>query len=271
MEVFACRHDTEAQMEIFNSVAIVNGADFPLGNAVALELDRQGARVAGLTIDPSQELSAVSTQLPLALNITEHGSTEAAFDHINATLGPPRILINCHHYLERFPIAGIDSSNIVSPCALARCESVIARNLIANFDLCRLFAARVVELAPFEDGERGVLINTTSDAADDGCVGEAALAAAMGGVVAMTLPLARELGRYGVRALSVIASDFEGTASDGDQKMFAIERAFPQRRGKPQEFANLIASLISSSMMNGTTIRIDGAGRMKPIGGVRCE
>jgi NAD(P)-dependent dehydrogenase (short-subunit alcohol dehydrogenase family) len=262
-----CLLDTEVHMEIFDTVAVVSGSDTMLGSAVASLLESQGARVAGLRTDSSGPGKNAFRQpeLSVAVNIMDSQSIEDAFQRIKATLGPPRILVNCHVALARFPIAAIDSDRNVAPCSLKRCESIITSNLIGTFDISRLFVASAVELPPLGGGERGVLINTAADPADDGAVNEAALAAAMGGLVAMSLPLARELGRYGIRALSVIAADFEESAPGGTQQAFSVERAFPPRRGEPREFAEVIASLISNPMMNGTTVRLDGGGHRRPV------
>ncbi|WP_321822470.1 MULTISPECIES: SDR family oxidoreductase [unclassified Burkholderia] len=253
-------------MEISNTVAVVTGADSALGNAVALLLESRGAKVARLATDSAapHNLPSSSSHLSFAVSITDPRSVEAAFRHIEATLGPPRILVNCHEYCDQFPIAEADYRNNVSPCSLERCERVITSNLVGIFDILRLFAASAASLPPNQGGERGVIINTALETADDGAVNEAALAAAAGGRIAMTLPLARELGRYGIRVLSVIASSFAEPAADEDQLVFSIERAFPERPGEPREFAELIAALITNPMMNGTSVRIDGGGRMKP-------
>jgi NAD(P)-dependent dehydrogenase (short-subunit alcohol dehydrogenase family) len=256
-------------MNIIDTVTIVSGSDTVLGSAVATLLEDHGARVAGLRTGDNEpgKLAVPQPKLSVSVDIMDTHSVEDAFRCVVESLGPPRVLVNCHEYLDRFPIAEVDSGRNASPCAFDRCERIITSNLIGQFDISRLFAASAAELLPLDGGERGVLINTASDAADDGAVNETALAAAMGGLVAMTVPLARELGRYGIRTLSVIASDIEGSAPSGDEQAFAIERAFPQRRGEPNEFADLIVSLILNPIMNGTVVRVDGGGRMRPVDG----
>jgi NAD(P)-dependent dehydrogenase (short-subunit alcohol dehydrogenase family) len=264
---YACPLDTEVHMEIFNAVAVVAGADTALGNAVAVLLEQRGARVAQLRTTDSESTAAATSQSQLSFDVsfTDTYALQDAFRQIEEKLGPPRILVNCHEYADRFPIAELDSAQNVRISDSARCEKVIANNLVGAFDVSRLFAASATTLPPLQDGERGVLINATSEAADDGAVNEAALAAATGALIGMTLPLARELGRYGIRTLSVVASDFQDHAAGDRQRAFSVERAFPERRGKPREFAELVGFLISNPMMNGTTIRLDGGGRMKSI------
>jgi NAD(P)-dependent dehydrogenase (short-subunit alcohol dehydrogenase family) len=252
-------------MEILNSVAMVAGSDTALGSSVAFVLENIGARVIRLNAKGSapQLMRTSPPQLSFVVDMADPRSVAETFRHVEATVGPPRILVNCHGFLDRFPIVEATPGSKVSPCGLERCAQVVTSNLVGSFDIFRLFAASAASLAPLHDEERGVLINVVSESADDGAVNEVALAASMGGIAAMTLPLARELGRYGIRVLCVTAVDFADSPSEETEQDFAHERSFPNRRGKPREFAELVISLVSNPMMNGTSVRIDGGGRMK--------
>ena len=145
---------------------------------------------------------------------------------------------------------------------------MIEVNLIGTFNVIRLAAARMVQNTPNEEGERGVVVNTASAAAFDGQVGQAAYAASKGGIVGMTLPIARDLASLGVRIVTIAPGTFDtpmlAQLPDAQRQALAAEIPFPSRLGRPGEFGALVRHIIENSMLNGETIRLDGALRMPP-------
>jgi NAD(P)-dependent dehydrogenase (short-subunit alcohol dehydrogenase family) len=197
--------------------------------------------------------------------VSDAASAEAAITTARAAHGPSRVLINC---------AGIGTAGRVlgrdGPLKLDAFERVIRVNLIGTFYLIRLAAAEMNALEPLEDddGERGVIVNTASIAAFDGQVGQAAYAASKGGVVGMTLPIARELARAGVRVMTIAPGVFHTPMVDGlppeIQKSLGDGVPFPRRLGLPEEYAALALHIIANRFLNGEVIRLDGALRMAP-------
>jgi NAD(P)-dependent dehydrogenase (short-subunit alcohol dehydrogenase family) len=201
--------------------------------------------------------------LALACDVADEASAEAAFDKLLATWGAPRILVNC---------AGIGTpGRVVSkegPMPLAQFRKVIEVNLIGTFNMIRLMAAAALPLPALADGERGVIVNTASIAAFDGQIGQAAYSASKGGIVGMTLPLAREFARGGIRVVTIAPGIFAtpllmGLAEEVRASL-AANVPFPARLGEPPEFAALVMHIIGNVMLNGETIRLDGALRMPP-------
>jgi NAD(P)-dependent dehydrogenase (short-subunit alcohol dehydrogenase family) len=258
-------------MQIQGSAALVTGAGSGLGAATARELARRGAAVALLDIDDraTQEVADGIVKLggravALSCDITSGESVQAAIDAAAASHGPARVLLN---------IAGIGTAKRIVgkdglPAPLAEFERVVRVNLIGTYNVARLFAAVAVKLDPLEDGERGVIVNTASVAAFDGQVGQEAYAASKGGVVSMTLPLARDLAQWGVRAVTIAPGLFRTPLMDElpqqVQESLAASIPFPRRLGKPSEFAALAVAIIENPALNGEVIRLDGALRMAP-------
>ncbi|MDR7299411.1 NAD(P)-dependent dehydrogenase (short-subunit alcohol dehydrogenase family) [Pelomonas aquatica] len=256
-------------MNISGQTALVTGAGSGLGEAVARALAAQGARVALLDINEAgaQRVAAdIGADLALALrcDITDAASVTAALDAAAAAFGPARILMN---------IAGIGSAKRIvqrdgSPAPLEDFERVVHINLIGTYNVTRLAAARIVALEPLADGERGVIVNTASVAAFDGQVGQEAYSASKGGIVGMTLPLARDLAQFGVRVCTIapglFATPLMKELPEEVQQNLAASIPFPKRLGQPEEFAALALHIASNGHLNGEVIRLDGALRMAP-------
>ena len=253
-------------MQIQGQAAIVTGGGSGLGAAVARELARQGAKVAVLDVNAAgaQAVAAEIGGLACRCDITDSASVTAALDAAEAAHGPARIVMN---------IAGIGSAKRViqrdgSPAPLEDFERVVKVNLIGTYNVVRLAAARMVKLDPLDDGERGVMLCTASVAAYDGQVGQEAYAASKGGVVGMTLPLARDLAQWGVRVCTIapglFATPLMKELPEAVQQSLAASIPFPKRLGHPREFAALAAHIVSNGHLNGEVIRLDGALRMAP-------
>jgi NAD(P)-dependent dehydrogenase (short-subunit alcohol dehydrogenase family) len=253
-------------MKIQGHSAIVTGGGSGLGEAVARELSRLGAKVAVLDINAAnaQRVAADIGGLGLAADICDTAALTAALDVAEAAHGTARIVMN---------IAGIGTAKRVvgkdgQPAPLGDFERVIRVNLIGTYNVVRLTAARMVKLAPLDDGERGFMLMTASVAAYDGQVGQEAYAASKGGIVSMTLPLARDLSQHGIRVCSVAPGLFatplmQQLPADVQQSL-AASIPFPKRLGAPAEFASLAAHIVTNGHLNGEVIRLDGALRMAP-------
>jgi len=199
--------------------------------------------------------------LGLACDVADAASGEAAVAAARAAHGPARILVNVAGILIPGHIVGRDG-----PLPLAKFAKVIEVNLIGSFNMLRLAAAAMQDNAPGADGERGVIVNTASIAAFEGQIGQAAYAASKGGVAAMTLPIARELARAGIRVVTIAPGLFltpmmQGMPADV-QESLGKSTPFPQRLGRPEEYAALVEHIVGNVMLNGEVIRLDGAVRL---------
>ncbi|MEW6466738.1 MAG: SDR family NAD(P)-dependent oxidoreductase [Pseudomonadota bacterium] len=260
-------------MHIHGQAALVTGAGSGLGEATARELARLGARVAVLdrNAEAAERVAADINQtcgearaLACACDVSDGESLQAAIDRAAAAHGPARILAH---------IAGIGTARRVlakdgSPAPLEDFVHVLQVNLVGTYNAARLFAAACARLDPLEDGERGVMVFTASVAAFDGQVGQQAYSASKGGVVGMTLPMARDLAQYGIRVCTIapglFATPLMKTLPEPVQASLAASIPFPQRLGKPEEFAQLACHIVTNTHLNGEVIRLDGALRMAP-------
>ncbi len=252
-------------MHIRGSAALVTGGASGLGAATALWLAREGASVAILDRNAAagESLAAEIGGVFCSCDVTEAASVEAAIAKAAAAHGPARILIGC---------AGIGgAARIVSrdgPMPLDAFERVVRVNLIGTFNVMRLAAAAMKTLPEIATGERGVIVSAASVAAFDGQIGQAAYAASKGGIVSLTLPAARELARFGIRVLTIAPGLFRTPLveelPEETQAALAASIPFPARLGEPDEFAALVAAMITNPYLNGEVVRLDGALRMAP-------
>jgi NAD(P)-dependent dehydrogenase (short-subunit alcohol dehydrogenase family) len=253
-------------MNIQGQSAFITGGGSGLGEAVARELARQGAKVMVFDLNAAgaQRVAAEVGGLSAVGDVCDSAAVTAALDAATAAHGTPRVVMN---------IAGIGKANRIvqkdgSAAPLEDFERVIRVNLIGTYNVARLAAARIVALDPLTDGERGVIVNTASIAAFDGQVGQEAYSASKGGIVGMTLPMARDLSQWGVRVCTIAPGLFHtpllASLPEPIQQSLASSIPFPKRLGQPSEFASLAAHIVSNGHMNGEVIRLDGALRMAP-------
>jgi NAD(P)-dependent dehydrogenase (short-subunit alcohol dehydrogenase family) len=253
-------------MNIEGQAALVTGGGSGLGEAVARELARLGAKVAVVDVNAegAKRVAGEIGGLALSSDIADSANLGAALDAAEAAHGTARIVMN---------IAGIGTAKRVigkdgTPAPLEDFERVIRVNLIGTYNMVRLTAARIAKLPPLADGERGVMVMTASVAAYDGQVGQEAYSASKGGLVSMTLPLARDMAQHGIRVCTIAPGLFETplmkTLPEPVQQSLAASIPFPSRLGRPDEFAALAAHIVTNVHLNGETIRLDGALRMAP-------
>ena len=253
-------------MQIQGQAALVTGGGSGLGEAVARALAAAGAKVAVLDVNEAgaQRVASDVGGLGLRCDITDAASATAALAAAAAAHGPARILMN---------IAGIGTAKRIidkqgQPAPLEDFERVIRVNLIGSYNMARLYAAQAAALPALADGERGVIVNTASVAAFDGQVGQEAYAASKGGIVGMTLPLARDLAQFGIRVMTVAPGLFHtplmAQLPTEVQQSLAASIPFPKRLGQPDEFAALCCHIVGNVHLNGEVIRLDGALRMAP-------
>ena len=253
-------------MKIEAQAALVTGGASGLGEATARELARLGARVAVLdrNLERARQVAAEIGGTAHACDITDTASVEAALDAAAAAHGPARILMN---------VAGIGSAKRIvgkdgQAAPLEDFARVINVNLLGTYNISRLFAARCAKLDPLDGGERGVMVFTASVAAFDGQVGQQAYSASKGGLVGMTLPMARDLAQHAIRVCTVAPGIFATPLllelPEPVQQSLAASIPFPPRLGKPSEFAELACHIVTNGHLNGEVIRLDGALRMAP-------
>ncbi|CAG9177613.1 3-hydroxyacyl-CoA dehydrogenase [Cupriavidus pinatubonensis] len=250
-------------MEIRNNVFIVTGGASGLGEATARMLAAAGGKVVIADINPAGEAVAAEICARFVRCDVASEADGTAVVNAAAALGHVAGLVNCAGVAPACKTVGKDG-----PHPLDVFERTVRINLIGTFNMVRLAAAQMVNNTPDADGERGVIVNTASVAAFEGQIGQAAYAASKGGVAAMTLAVARDLSRDGVRCVTIAPGLFETpmllglpeTVRDALGKMVP----FPSRLGRPSEYAKLAAAIIGNPMINGEVIRLDGAIRMQP-------
>jgi NAD(P)-dependent dehydrogenase (short-subunit alcohol dehydrogenase family) len=253
-------------MKIQGQAALVTGGASGLGEATARELARLGAKVSVLDVNlaQAQQVAADIGGVAFQCDITSADSAATSIAQAADQHGPARILMN---------IAGIGTAKRVvqkdgSPAPLEEFARVVNVNLVGAYNMSRLFAAACARLPPLEDNERGVILFTASVAAFDGQVGQQAYSASKGGLVGMTLPMARDLAQHGIRACTIapglFATPLMQQLPEPVQQSLAASIPFPQRLGKPEEFAQLACHIVTNTHLNGEVIRLDGALRMAP-------
>ncbi|MEZ5892418.1 MAG: 3-hydroxyacyl-CoA dehydrogenase [Parvularculaceae bacterium] len=252
-------------MKLSGTAAIVTGGASGLGGATAEALANEGVKVAiwDLQEDKGEAHAKKIGGVFCKTNVSDEESVKASLAKSIAANGNPWILVNCAGIGVAEKTVGKNGVH-----SLANYKRVIEINLIGTFNCIRLVAAEMEKNDPQADGERGVIINTASVAAFDGQIGQAAYSASKGGVVGMTLPIARDLMNIGVRVNTIAPGIFWTPMMAGmDQKVqdaLAAMVPFPKRLGKPEEYASLALEICRNTMMNGETIRLDGAIRMQP-------
>jgi NAD(P)-dependent dehydrogenase (short-subunit alcohol dehydrogenase family) len=252
-------------MEIAGSSALVAGGASGLGEATARELHGRGALVtiADVNAEKGQALAAELGARFLTCDVREEAQVQGAVAAAADAPGGLRIAVCCAGTGWAQKVAGSKGPHPLLPF-----ETIIQINLIGTFNVLRLSATAMIGLEPREDGERGVCINTASIAAYDGQVGQIAYSASKGGVVGLTLPAARDLAQYGIRVNTIAPGLFDtpllaALPEDARLKLGAGV-PFPQRLGRPAEYAQLACQIVENRMLNGETIRLDGALRMPP-------
>jgi NAD(P)-dependent dehydrogenase (short-subunit alcohol dehydrogenase family) len=253
-------------MEIRNKAFIVTGAASGLGEATARMFVARGGSVIIADVSPAgasvaQSLGPSAHFVPT--DVTSEADGNRAIATAKEKFGALHGLVNCAGVAPTERIAGRDG-----PHNLETFTRAITINLIGTFNMLRLAASAMTANEPMADGERGVIVNTASVAAFEGQIGQAAYAASKAGVAGLTLPAARELARFGIRVVTIAPGLFMTPMMAGFspevQQSLAQTVLFPQRLGKPEEFAELVASICAQTMLNGETIRLDGALRMAP-------
>jgi len=251
--------------------AIVTGGASGLGEASVRALAAQGVKVAIFDLDTEagQALAEAIGGVFCQADVSDEISVDAAFAKARAAHGQERIIINCAGLLYAAKTASRDresgKTRHFPSDAFARMIDV---NLVGAFRCIAKSAQGMLDIAPLEEGERGVIINTSSIAAVDGQIGQAAYAASKGGLASLTLPLARDLMNEGIRVNAILPGIFDtpmmASANDAVRQSLAAGIPFPKRFGHPQEFAALALSIITNRYLNGENIRLDGAIRMPP-------
>jgi NAD(P)-dependent dehydrogenase (short-subunit alcohol dehydrogenase family) len=254
-------------MNIAGKTALVTGGASGLGYATAKALVTAGGRVVLVDL-PDSDGEVVAKELGeqarfVAADVTNEGEVQAAIDDAQSNFDALHVAVNC---------AGIATPGRVltrdgEPGDLARFQQVVAINLIGSFNVLRLAAASMARNDPEED-ERGVIVNTASIAAFDGQIGQAAYAASKGGIVGMTLPVARDLATKLIRCVAIAPGTFDtpmlAGVSEPARRQLSDAIPHPHRLGRPSEFAALVKHIIENPMLNGEVIRLDGALRMAP-------
>ena len=252
-------------MKLSNQVALVVGGASGLGAATARKLAEFGARVAVLdfNLEAAQRVAAEIGGKAYAVDVTSAASAEAAIAAARDELGAARVLVNTAGIAPAAKIVGKNG-----PMPLDDFRKGVEVNLIGSFNTLRLAAAEMMKLDPLEDGERGLIVNTASVAGYEGQIGQASYAASKGGVIALTIQAAREFAQVGIRVCTIAPGLFETPMMAGlpenVRASLGATVPFPPRLGRAEEYARLVAAIVDNVMLNGETLRLDGALRMQP-------
>ncbi len=253
-------------MTLAHTRALITGGVSGLGLAVAQHLVAQGAKVALLDLNDEKGAAAVA-ELGAAnasyqrVDVSDEAAVQAAVAAAAEAMGGLNAAINCAGILGAGRVLGKDGA-----MPLKTFSTTVMVNLVGSFNVAKAAAERMQHNAPGVDGERGVIVNTASVAAYEGQIGQAAYSASKGGVVAMTLPMARELARFGIRVMTIAPGIFWTPMVDGMpaavQESLSASIPFPSRLGRPEEFASTVEHILRSPYLNGSVIRLDGAVRL---------
>jgi NAD(P)-dependent dehydrogenase (short-subunit alcohol dehydrogenase family) len=252
-------------MQLRDQAAVVTGGASGLGAATARKLAAQGAKVAicDLNAKLAETVAAEIGGVAVICDVSDAAAAEAAIAQAAKAHGPARVLVNCAGIGVAKRVIGRDG-----PMALGDFEKVIKINLIGSFNMLRLATAEMTKLEPLSTGERGVVVCTASVAAYDGQIGQAAYSASKGGIVGMTLPIARELAQFGIRVMTIAPGLFLTPLLAGlpqeAQDSLAAAIPFPRRLGDADEFASLALHIVDNPYLNGEVIRLDASLRMAP-------
>ncbi len=255
-------------MQLSNVRAVITGGVSGLGLAVAEHLVGQGAKVVLFDLNDDKGAAAVAALGDenahyLQVNVSDEAAVTQAIEQAHTFLGGLNVAVNCAGILGAGRVLGKEG-----PMPLAGFQGTVMVNLVGSFNVAKAAANRMQHNDAGVDGERGAIINTASIAAYEGQIGQAAYAASKGGVVSMTLPMARELSRFGIRVNTIAPGVFWTPMVDGMppavQESLAASIPFPSRLGKPEDFASLVAYILGNTYLNGETIRLDGATRLGP-------
>lgn len=251
--------------------AVVTGGASGLGEATARALAAEGVKIA--VFDMNEEKGeAVAKELGgvfCNVNVTDEATVDAGFEKARAAVGQERILINCAGTGNAIKTASRNKeTGEIKHFPLDAFNLIIQINLVGTFRCIAKSAAGMMTLDPLDGGERGAIVNTASVAAEDGQIGQAAYSASKGGVVGMTLPIARDLSREGIRVNTILPGIFNtpllAAAPEQVKQALGMQVPYPPRLGDPDEYATLAKLMVENSYMNGEDVRLDGAIRMAP-------
>ena len=255
-------------MQLASARAVVTGGVSGLGLAVARHLVAQGGKVALFDVNDDKGAAAVAelgeaNARYFRTDVTDEAGVAANVAAAHTAMGGINACINCAGILGAGRVLGRDGA-----MKLSQFQATVMVNLVGSFNVAKACAERMQHNETGTDGERGVIVNTASVAAYEGQIGQAAYSASKGGVVGMTLPMARELARFGIRVMTVAPGVFWTPMVDGmpENVRTSLEATipYPARLGKPEEYADLVAYILGNTYLNGETIRLDGATRLAP-------
>lgn len=255
-------------MQLDTVRAVITGGVSGLGLAVAQYIVAHGGKVSLFDLNDEKGADAVAAlgegnARYFNTNVTDEAGVVASLAAAREFLGGLNVAMNCAGILGAGRVLGKEA-----PMPLANFQTTVMVNLVGSFNVAKAAANLMQHNEPGQDGERGVIINTASVAAYEGQIGQAAYSASKGGVVGMTLPMARELARFGIRVMTIAPGVFWTPMVDGMpesvQQSLAASIPFPSRLGKPEDFASLVGHIIGNPYLNGETIRLDGATRLAP-------
>jgi len=254
-------------MQLDQVKAVVTGGASGLGHAVAQHIIAHGGKVALFDVNDEKGHAAAKELGGAArffkTDVTSEGDVSANAAAARDAMGGLNMVMNCAGILGAGRVLGKEG-----PMKLANFQSTVMVNLVGSFNVAKAGAALMQSNDPVDDGERGVIVNTASVAAYEGQIGQAAYSASKGGVVGMTLPMARELSRFGIRVMTIAPGIFWTPMVDGMppqvQESLSASIPYPSRLGKPEEFAETVAFIIRNRYLNGSVIRLDGAVRLQP-------